>query len=170
MRENRADCGDSSRPESPPISGRRWSVGFAALQVSRWQSAGSLLLANLATRCRPGPEANQQAGLIPALPSGRPGALRRRAPFRTGRARFRASGSSESCWLAGGVAVGVGETGFGGAGGAVSQTTWIVVRVVASQCSQSRGVRGRSWSASSVLLQVAQRPSLAGGRAAGRCG
>ena len=46
--------------------------------------------------------------------SGRPGALRRRAPLRTGRARFRASGSSKPWWLAGGVAVEVDETGFGG--------------------------------------------------------
>ena len=34
--------------------------------------------------------------------SGRPGALLRPAPLRTGRARFRASGSSKPGWLVGG--------------------------------------------------------------------
>jgi hypothetical protein len=33
---------------------------------------------------------------------GRPGALLRPAPLRTGRARFHASGSGKPCWLAGG--------------------------------------------------------------------
>ena len=44
-------------------------------------------------------------------------------------------------------------------GWVVSQTTSIVLPVVASQCSHSRGVWGRSWSASRVLLEIAQRPS-----------
>src|SRR5207302_11323660 len=42
---------------------------------------------------------------------------------------------------------------------AVFQTTSIVLRLVASQCSQSRGVCGRSEAARSVALQIAQRPS-----------
>jgi hypothetical protein len=57
--------------------------------------------------CRAGKLSSAAIGM-----SGRPGALRRRAPLRTGRARFRASGSSEPCWLAGGLTVEVDETGW----------------------------------------------------------
>src|SRR5450759_3729038 len=69
----------------------------------------------------------QPVGDLFVLLPGRPGALLRLAPLRTGRARFRASGSSkpwrltggQKCWpvvITGGVlvmAVGVYETGFG---------------------------------------------------------
>ena len=61
------------------------------------------------------PPARRAAGR--AQPSDRSGALRRRTLLRTGRARFRASGSSKPWWLAGGVAVEVDETGCSGVRG-----------------------------------------------------
>ena len=60
------------------------------------------------------------------------------------------------------VAVGVYETGFSRVRRAVvPRSMSIVLRVVASQCSHSCGVCGRSSTGTSVTLQIVQRPSWA---------
>ena len=90
-------------------------------------------------------------------------------PSEPGRARFRAPGSSKPLRLVGGqkcqvtavAAVGVYETGLRSSGVPSSRmmTLVIVLRVVASHVSHSRGVCGRSSSGTSASWQIGQRPS-----------
>ena len=105
----------------------------------------------------------------PAWPvlSGRPGALRRRAPLGPDLpvSRHPARASPDGVWT--GRSAGPRpwwqlrcmRRGSASSGVPWSHTTSIVLRVVASQCSHSRGVCGRSSTGVSVLRQIAQRPS-----------
>jgi hypothetical protein len=88
--------------------------------------------------------------------------LRRRAPLRTGRARFRASGPSKPTWRAGVDAAEADETGFSRVRPAWIHTTSTVLRMLASPvshwcgfCGPPRGDQGPLGDrAASILLAV----------------